>query len=653
MPTTLKFEGDGFEWGSARFPTPEREEQDFGATKTYLNVHYGTPVLWIAGRKTAANADPAAIKLTLRGQTCNPQGCVPYKQVLTSAGRGSDALFAKFPADLVLPAATPVEAAAAGESADSAASPITALDDGHAHAELFVRADGDDVKVAIQIVIDAGFHLGHGPTEVDIGGPDSIGVPTKFTLEGDGFEWSSARFPPPERETQDFGAIKTWLHVHHGTIVVWLRGKKLTASADPAALNLSIKGQTCDANGCVPYAQTVAASGMGSDELFAAFPADLVAGVASGDPAAVGESPPQTVAPPPSAARAVEELPLGLFLLSAFGWGIFSLLMPCTYPMIPITISYFTKQAAARKTSILPLSLTYGAGIVLIYIVIGVAVGPVIIRFATHWLTNLVIGGFFIVFSLSLFGLILLQPPQFLLQAAGKATRRGGYLGVFLMGATLVITSFTCTAPFVGTLLAAGASTLPRVVMGMTVFGLTMAIPFVFLSLLPSKAKSLPKSGEWMHTLKVCLGFVEVAAALKFFSQVDMVLRWGLFPREIFLLWWAGLFLACALYLWGVIRLHEDSAPVVLEPGMPVKLHASVGPGRLVAGISFALFGLYCLHGSFGHKLDWIMTSLVPPYSNRIGATAEETFVVDDLDAAIAKAKRDEKLLLLNFTGYG
>jgi thiol:disulfide interchange protein DsbD len=679
LATTLKWEAPGFEWTPARFPEPEREKQVFGETETWVNIHWGTPILWVRGRRTDPAADPATIRLTLRGQTCDATGCVPYRQVLTDAGRGTDALFARFPVDLLPPGQAPAAdapAESAPSAAPSAAPPAAFTAEVHALAEFFVRAEGDEVRAAVRIAIEPGYHLGHGPGDSDVGGKDAVGAPTRVRIEGEGFEWGAPRFPEPEREPQEFGALKTWLNVHHGTIVVWLRGRRVDPAADPAALKLSIDGQTCNASGCLPWnPPLLAAQARGAAELFAAFPADWPTepgksdlGGEAGGGALHADAGPQ--ADPPSASAAIQKLTLGAFLWTAFAWGLFSLLMPCTYPMIPITISYFTKQASARQTSILPLSLTYGAGIVLIYVLIGVAVGPVILKFATHWLTNLIIGGCFVVFSLSLFGLILLQPPQFLLQAAGKATRKGGYAGVFLMGATLVITSFTCTAPFVGSLLAAGASgdqaDMVRVVLGMTVFGLTMAIPFVFLSLLPGKAKTLPKSGEWMHTLKVCLGFVELAAAIKFISNADLVLRWGVISRELFYLWWSGLFIACALYLWGVIRLHDDSEPVLLEPGMPVRLHPSVGSGRMVAGIGFLIFALYNLHGALGHKLDWVMESLVPPYQNEriagsgggddghgsAGAPRGHRIVFDDFDAAVAAALGEEKLLLVNFTGF-
>ncbi len=134
------------------------------------------------------------------------------------------------------------------------------------------------------------------------------------------------------------------------------------------------------------------------------------------------------------------------FLLLAIGAGLFALAMPCTYPMIPITISFFTKQANDRGGNVLPLSLTYGAGIVLIFVLIGVLVGGVIVPFAANPVVNLLIGVVFLFFGLALFGVITLQPPQFLLRSASKASQKGGYIGVFLMGATLVVTSFTCTA---------------------------------------------------------------------------------------------------------------------------------------------------------------------------------------------------------------
>ncbi len=342
---------------------------------------------------------------------------------------------------------------------------------------------------------------------------------------------------------------------------------------------------------------------------------------------------------------------LWAFILLAIGGGLFALAMPCTYPMIPITISFFTKQAADSGRSPLPLAVTYGLGIVAMFVLIAVTIGQAIAPFAVHPITNLVIAALFFVFALVLFGVINLQPPAFLMNAAAKSSGAGGYTGVFLMGATLVITSFTCTAPFVGNLLAVGATGgLGRLVLGMAVFGATMALPFVLLSLLPSKLQTMPRSGEWMNTLKVFLGFVELAAALKFLSNVDMVWGWGWLSRELFLSLWAGIFGIAALLLFGIIKLKEDVG--------------SIGSGRLTGALATALLAIYCAYGAAGNRMDFIMTSIVPPYSNRIASagtggesgdqaahSAAHTIVVDDYDKARQIAIDTNRKLLLNFTG--
>jgi thiol:disulfide interchange protein DsbD len=336
-------------------------------------------------------------------------------------------------------------------------------------------------------------------------------------------------------------------------------------------------------------------------------------------------------------------------VLAAIGAGLLALVMPCTYPMIPITFSFFTKQADQRGGRVLPLALTYGAGIVGIFIVLGIAAGPVIIPFATHWITNLVIAAAFLLFALALFGLITLQPPRFLMDLTGRAHTASGYAGVFLMGATLVVASFTCTVPFVGTMLAISAEGgLGHVVLGMAVFGLTMALPFVYLSLLPGKLKALPKSGEWMEVLKVFLGFIELAAALKFISNVDLKLETEALPRELFLMLWTAIFLVAGLFLLGTFRLRDASS-------------SEIGAGRMTGGIATMMFAFYCLFGALGFRLDFVMTAMAPNYSapmvvgvsGRLGGDRPEqpALVVDDHEAAVERARRERKLLMVNFTG--
>jgi thiol:disulfide interchange protein DsbD len=239
---------------------------------------------------------------------------------------------------------------------------------------------------------------------------------------------------------------------------------------------------------------------------------------------------------------------------------------------------------------------------------------------------------------------------------ATKASGAGGYSGIFFMGAALVITSFTCTAPIVGTLLPSIVELgIVRVAVGMGIFGFTMAAPFVALSLMPSKVKAMPRSGEWMETLKVSLGFLELAATLKFVSMVDISLDWNAMPRELFLLLIAAIFGMWALYLFGMLR----------KAGTPGE---GVGGGRMATGMAVVLFATYLLFGAMGYRLDFYMTAFSPPYSapmvgGRAVATAEpgngaatvsasHTIIKDDGDRALEVAKAEDKLLLYNFTGF-
>jgi len=514
-------------------------------------------------------------------------------------------------------------------------------DDTHASATIYAVQEGSDVKLAVLVEIDEGWHLYHGPTEADIGEKGAVGQPTTVEISGAGFAWGDWRWSEPETKTQDFGDGPVKVYEHVDQLRLWLRGV-----AEPGAkledLRVQVKGLTCengDGGVCTPYDETKSVEGAGVESLWKQFPPDLTAtstAAAATTDYGSGET---------------EGQGLWAFLLSAVLWGLFTLLMPCTYPMIPITISFFTKQAAGGKGSTLPLSLVYGAGIVLIFVLIGVVVGPVIIAFATHPATNLVIGGMFLVFALTLFGVMNLNPPAWMMNAAGAASSRGGYLGVFFMGATLVITSFTCTAPFVGTLLSTGASQggVGRIALGMGVFGLTIALPFMALSMVPEKVKALPKGGEWMKTLKVFLGFVEVAAALKFLSNADLVWGWGWLSRELFLFLWTGIFLVAMAYLFGWVRMKDEYGS---------EDEATVSPKRMVGGFATGLFAMYCLYGGLGHSVDPVMTAIIPNYSSKIGGgegPAEQighAIIKDDFEAAVARAKQEGKLVLVNFTGF-
>lgn len=519
------------------------------------------------------------------------------------------------------------------------AAPALAADNAKVAAHLYSRSTDGTIKAALVLQIADGWHLYH----TELGPPDAIGKPTVITMTAAGAEWSAPVFPAPKRLEQpglgDDGK-DTWIWGHEGRVVVRIEGT-LTPPAKGDDVAATISGLTCLDDGmCVPYRAQLVSEGAGDDALFAA------------SASAPGNSPGGAAGDTAKAAAALsgEQLGLAQFLLLAVAGGLFTLLMPCTYPMIPITISFFTKQATMRHGKVVPLAIAYGLGIVAIFVFIGVVLGSLIIPFATNPITNLLIGALFVVFALTLFGALDLPVPSFLLDAAGSASRSGGYAGVFLMGATLVITSFTCTVPFVGSLLSVGAQQgqLLRIALGMAVFGLTMAVPFVFLSLLPGRLGAMPRSGEWMHHLKVFLGFVEIAAALKFISNSDLVWGWGFLTRELFLVLWFGIFLAAALYLFGLIRMEGDSA--------------EIRPMRMTAALATLLFSLYCGYGALGHELDSVMTAIAPNYSRPLGGPGQQgakqrgadahTIVLDDYDAAREQALQQARPLLVNFTGH-
>jgi len=524
--------------------------------------------------------------------------------------------------------------------------------DVHASATVHAVQQGADVKLVVLVEIDEGWHLYHGPTEADIGEEGAVGQPTTVEISGAGFAFGDWRWSEPETKTQDFGDGPVKVYEHVEQLRLWLRGV-----AEPGAkledIRVQVKGLTCengDGGVCTPYDETKSVEGAGVEALWKQFPADLTATKAPPKPVAnaagAGDG---AAAATDYGSGDTEGQALWAFLLSAVLWGLFTLLMPCTYPMIPITFSFFTKQADARGGKVLSLALAYGFGIVAMFTFVGAAMSGVIIRVVNHWATNAVIGVFFVFFAFALFGWINLNPPQSLQRLSTKASKTGGLLGVFFMGATLVITSFTCTAPIVGTLLAVSAEHgWQRAAFGMSVFGLTMAIPFVFLALMPTKVKAMPKSGEWMETLKVSLGFVELAAALKFVSMVDFALGWQILPRELFLLIWTAIFGLWALFLFGILR-KAGSGP-----------NEGVGGGRMATGMLVTMFAAYFFFGALGNKLDAVLTGFIPGYSNSIVSRVDggkqkkdgHELVYDNPAEAVRVAQAQDKLLIYNFTGF-
>lgn len=345
------------------------------------------------------------------------------------------------------------------------------------------------------------------------------------------------------------------------------------------------------------------------------------------------------------------------FLWLAIATGAISLLTPCVFPMIPITVSYFTNHSAGNKAHALRDALIYALGIILTFTAIGVTLAVVfgaagINNFAASPYVNIAIAGIFIAFALSLFGAYELGIPSSLMtkiDAYARGRESSKTLGILLMGFVFSLTSFTCTAPFVGSLLVLAASgdwLYP--ILGMLAFSSVFALPFFILALAPQLVAQLPKSGGWLNSVKVVMGFLEVAAAMKFISNVDLVLHWGIFTREVVLAVWVGVALLITLYLLGVFQLSHDS-----------KIDR-IGAVRLMCALLFVSLGFYLLTGLFGAKLGELesflpisteQTTGVSP-NNSNGKSSEPEWIKDNYEGALAKAKAENKSVFIDFTGY-
>ena len=337
-----------------------------------------------------------------------------------------------------------------------------------------------------------------------------------------------------------------------------------------------------------------------------------------------------------------------VLFLAAVAAGLFALLMPCTYPLIPITISFFTKQAEQRDGKVTGLALAYGGGIIAVFAGIGAIVGLTAVTdahvtsFATNPFVNGVFALLFLVFGLSLVGLYEIRLPTAFDDFAMKAGSGGGYLSVFAMGTTLVITSFTCTAPFIGSLLAFASQSgdWMRVTACMGVFGLTMAIPFVLLSLSPKALQNLPRSGIWMKHLKVVLGIVELGLVLKFVSNIDLGIGTRLIHRELFLVLWTLSFFISALYLMDLPALFSKSQKWTMSKG---------GAAAIVLLLGITVFLSAGFDGTplRSKYIEAFLPNWEPPYDKEFIAVVKE-----DYDEGLRIAKEHHAPILLHFTGF-
>ncbi|TVR38869.1 MAG: thiol:disulfide interchange protein [Cryomorphaceae bacterium] len=359
---------------------------------------------------------------------------------------------------------------------------------------------------------------------------------------------------------------------------------------------------------------------------------------------------------------------LGIFIIAFFG-GFAALLTPCVFPMIPMTVSFFTKQSKTRAKGVTN-AMIYALSIIFIYVLLGFGVTVIfgadaLNAMSTNVWFNLAFFLLLVIFAISFFGAFEITLPSSFINKVDKNADRGGLIGIFFMAFTLALVSFSCTGPIIGTLLVeaayVGGKSGPLV--GMFGFSLALALPFGLFAAFPGWLNSLPQSGGWLNSVKVVLGFLELALAFKFLSNADLVVQAGIITREVFISIWIAVFGVMALYLFGAFRLPHDS---------PVD---RLSVGRLLFGILTVTFTIYLIPGLWGAPLK-IISGFPPPmfYSESPDGFGSSTAVVQvgeggtpvksgkgcphnlqcfkDYDEGLAYAKEVGKPVLLDFTGW-
>ena len=500
---------------------------------------------------------------------------------------------------------------------------------------------GESVNVSLKVEVEPGWHL--YALDQPAGGP--IATTIKIA-DGQPFEiLSDIRSPKPKTAPDpnfivDGKPLETKYFENSAAFELTLKAKGEVTSESIA---VDVRYQLCNDTFCLPP-RTKRVSFAGEE--------DVKKTSVSSQQSAV--SPEQPLSPP--TVNNQQPSDLWSFLWLAATLGALSLLTPCVFPMIPITVSYFTNHSSGSRSKAVKLATIYSAGIIATFTLLGmllaIFVGAAGINlFAANPWINLLITGIFLFFAFNLFGAYEITIPTGILTKLDSLTRShegegSGIIGALLMGLTFTLTSFTCTSPFVGTILvSASQGDWQRPLVGMLAFSTVFALPFFILALVPQWASQLPRAGGWMNSVKVAMGFLEVAAAMKFISNVDLVWKWGIFTRDVVLAVWIAIAIILAVYLLGKFQLSHDSKP------------ERIGALRLTSAVISLAVAFYLITGLFGAKLGELEAFLPPDVSNNAsrmfgGSEEKLKWMKDDYEAALAKAKSENKRVFIDFTGY-
>ncbi|MCI7139762.1 cytochrome c biogenesis protein CcdA [Alistipes sp.] len=517
--------------------------------------------------------------------------------------------------------------------------------------------EGDQYRIVLEATIPAGYHMyDMGPYE---GGPNATSI-TFTPGEGVALDGGIEQLSTPHRYFDQMFQMEIGTFSGKAQFA-----QRVTLKAAQATLKAQVEWMICDDTSCMPPEDT---------ELTITLP-ESSAATASIE--TVPTTPTSEVVAP-AAKDAAGSKGLWALIIEAILWGFAALLTPCVFPMVPMTVSYFLKGEGGAAMGRLRASL-YGLFIVLLYtvpiaaiilitrIVGGDAVTADIFNWlATHWLPNVIFFLVFMVFAASFFGAFEITMPSWMVNKTDSKADTKGLGGIFFLALTLVLVSFSCTGPIVGSVLIKSTSgEFWTPIITMLAFSVAFALPFTLFALFPSVLKKLPKSGGWLNSVKVVIGFIEVALGMKFLSVADQTYHWGLLDREIYLAVWIVVFSLLGLYLLGKIRFaHDDEV-------------RHLGVGRLALAIVVFSFVVYMIPGMWGAPLKGL-SGYLPPITSQdfvLGANTASAAPSDsiagkpkysdflhlphglegffDLEEAEVYAAKVGKPLFIDFTGHG
>ena len=524
--------------------------------------------------------------------------------------------------------------------------------------------DATNGVVTFTATVDAGWHV-YG-TQLPAGGPE----PTSVHWNNQGVKLVGGLTPSKAAHKQHDETFDMDLSWWTGSVTL---SQKFTVTAKEYKIEGSIRYMACDDENCTPpKSESFSFKGTAAQAPVAEAVQAPTANATSADTAATLAQPVATVGTVDSAVASpthdqlwapvtaiegdnadVEDIAdrsLWYIFWACFLGGLLALLTPCVWPMIPMTVSFFLKKSGSRAKAITN-ATTYGLSIIIIFLLLGICFtvlfgASAMNALATSAWCNLLFFALLVIFAISFFGAFEITLPQSLSNKMDStASKTTGMLSIFFMAATLVIVSFSCTGPIIGTLLVEAASrgSVMGPVVGMTGFAIALAIPFTVFALFPTMLKKMPKSGGWLNTVKVVLGFIELALSLKFLSVADLAYGWRILDRETFIALWIAIFGVMGLYLLGMFRFKSDGEPK----------SSGIGVMRFFLALVSLSFTAYLVPGLWGAPLKATSAFVPPLYTQDFNLYGGEQVEYDDFDEGMKAAAAQGKPVFIDFSGHG